>query len=545
MTKILGRDTLKFGVDSRLYLTDWANNGTARRNDFQFRHRVPRAGRTRNPQATEAMHSPAFLLGLPSSGSIAITDAFTAPQIYFAPYLEDDIRVTSKLTLQLGLRWDVQTGRWETHNRLSYFNPNAPSPLASQVGIPGLRGGLEFPNVGGNPRDQQATGWKDVGPRFGLAWKVAPHTVIRGGYTITYLPITMRYMYSSNEGFSATTPFFSSSDGITPVGMFSNPFPGGVIQPAGSVNGLLTNIGNSLNTLLYSDPPGYAQNWSFGLQHELPGNVLLEASYAGSKGTKLPMPVALNTLPAQYLSLGNALLTQVPNPFKPFVGSGALSAATVAEQQLLLPFPQFLGIADGTMDLGSSTYHSLLLKATKRFSHGFSLLASYTNGKLLTDTSGDGAIAASRCHPRFSEPIQPPCGQIIGAGGHLAAICVELHMGVADRARKSSAVPRAEGRGFALRELAGERYHNDFHRTASGDHQFSADNFRSDAAEQQWTKPGEIRGRYQPLERVLHYHRILGARTLSVWRHRTDAAERTSARVQEFRPVRVQELPRD
>jgi hypothetical protein len=389
VTKIKGRHTLKFGVDSRLYLTDWINNGTAG-GTFSFSTAF-----TRGPDAQKGTGGDAFasfLLGYPASGSITILEPFTAPQTYVAPYVQDDIRVTSKLTIHLGLRWDVETPRWETHNRLSYFNPNVTSPLASQVGIPGLRGGLEFLNQGGNPGKQQATDWNNLGPRFGLAWKIAPATVLRGGYTITYLPTTMRYMYSSNEGFSATTPFFSSVDGITPVGTLSNPFPTGVAQPAGSANGLLTNIGAGLNTLLYNDPVGYSQAWSFGVQHEFRGNVLLEASYAGSKGTKLPMPVPLDALPSQYLSLGNALLTQVANPFKPFVTSGSLSAATVTQEQLLLPFPQYLGVADGTMDLGSSTYHSLLLKMNKRFSTGFSVLAVYTAGKLLTDTSGDGAL---------------------------------------------------------------------------------------------------------------------------------------------------------
>ncbi|MEO7653239.1 MAG: hypothetical protein ABIZ80_22505, partial [Bryobacteraceae bacterium] len=311
MTKISGRHTLKFGIDTRMYLTNWVNNGTAG-GTFAFTTAF-----TRGPDAQRGAGGnsfASFLLGYPATGSITILEPFSSPQLYFAPYIQDDIRVTPNLTINVGLRWDIETPRWERYNRLSYFDPDVASPLASQVGIPGLRGGLQFVNQGGNSRKQQATDMNNFGPRFGFAWKALPKTVFRGGYTITYLPLTTRYMNNSNEGFAFTTPFFSSVDGISPVGTLSNPFPSGITPPAGSSRGLLTNVGSALSTLLYNDPVGYGQAWSFGVQREFRGNVLLEASYAGSKGTKLPMPVPLNVLPSQYLSLGNALLTQVANP---------------------------------------------------------------------------------------------------------------------------------------------------------------------------------------------------------------------------------------
>ncbi len=171
--------------------------------------------------------------------------------------------------------------------------------------------------------------------------------------------------------------------------MFSNPFPEGFNRPKGAADGLLSSLGQSFSTLLFDEEQtGYSQQWSWDIQREISADVVLDVAYSGSKGTQLPMPLALNALPTQLLSLGNALLDQVSNPFQPYVSTGTLAAARVTRRQMLLPFPQFGGITSNTSQLGSSIYHSLQLKLNKRLSRGFSFLASYTASKIISDVSG-------------------------------------------------------------------------------------------------------------------------------------------------------------
>ncbi|MEP7361628.1 MAG: carboxypeptidase-like regulatory domain-containing protein [Acidobacteriota bacterium] len=381
-TKIIGRHILKFGTDFRIYHTNWTDN-TAAGGSFSFN-----TGFTRGPNAQSGGGGnsiASFLLGLPSSGSILVTQPFSATSYYDALYVQDDFRISSKLTINLGLRWEVETARTERYNRLSYFDTTVASPLASVS--PGLQGGLMFPGVGGKPRTQHDTDWNNIGPRFGFAWNALPRTVLRGGYGITYSPIQTRYNGTTNIGFSSTTPYFSSLDGVTPVGVLSNPFPNGVAQPPGSADGLLTALGTSFASLVRPGPVAYNQQWSFNIQRELTPNLLFDAAYVGSKGTRLDTTLALDQLNDSYLGLGSALLNQLPNPFAPYVTAGALSNPTATRKQLLLPYPQFLGVS-AHASIGSSIYHGLQLKLNRRFSGGFSILGSFTFGKLIDDTSG-------------------------------------------------------------------------------------------------------------------------------------------------------------
>ncbi len=386
-TKFMGRHFLKFGADYRVYQRNSTNNGNAA-GQFNFN-----TGFTRGPNALTGGGGnsfASFLLGFPASGALNEVGSFAATSLYQAFYLQDDIRVTDKLTINLGLRWEVEMPRDERYNRLSYFNPVIASPLAGPAGIPGLTGGLQFLGADGEKR-QQATDWNNWGPRFGFAYQLRPRTVIRGGYGITYQPIQTRYQSGSSQGFSSSTSVVASLDGgRTPSAQLRNPFPDGFNRPLGSSDGLLSSLGQSFGTLLRDEPVGYVQQFSLNIQQELSSDLLFDIAYSGSKGTRLPMPLSINRLPSNLLSQGQALLAQVANPFQPFVSAGTLSRATITRLQSQLPYPQFGDITANLSQLGSSTYHALQLKLNKRFSHGFSALASYTFAKLLTDTAGSG-----------------------------------------------------------------------------------------------------------------------------------------------------------
>lgn len=384
--KVLGRHDLKFGFDGRRYNADWLVNNTSA-GTFSFN-----TGFTRGPNAltgTGGDAAASLLLGYPASGSISYVDEFNSPQYYAGLYLQDDFKATQTLTINAGLRWEVETPRTEEKNRLSYFNPTVASPLAGPTGITGLEGGLEFLDNGGNSAYQQAIDWNNFGPRFGFAWHPLNKFVTRGGYGVVFLPTTTRFNTASNQGYSTTTNYLATSNGgITPAGSLSNPFPTGVAQPLGSSPGLLSSIGQTFSTLRRNDPVSYAQQWSLSVQESLREDLVFEAAYTGSKGTKLPMPENLNALNSSLLSQGTTLLQTVANPFQPYVTSGGtLSAATVTKLQLMLPHPQFLGITDVGSDIGSSTYNAFTLRLEKRFAHGFSVLTAFTGGKEITDTA--------------------------------------------------------------------------------------------------------------------------------------------------------------
>ena len=384
VTKVMGAHFLKAGIDYRIYLTNWVNNGNAA-GSFSFNTAF-----TRGPDAQRGAGGNAaasFLLGTPASGSLAIVEPFSSPNHYHALFVQDDIRLARNFTLNLGLRWEIERPRTERYDRLSFFDPSVASPVAGAVGLPNLKGALRFVDVDGNPKAQQDTDWNNLGPRVGFAWQAAPRTAVRGGYGITYVPITSRYELTSNQGFSSTTNMLTSSDGgITPAGAYRNPFPTGIVPPLGSKPGLASSIGESFSTLLRNDPVGYSQSWSLDIQRELTSDLLINAAYVGSKGTKLVAPINLNDLPSQYLSLGADLLSSVANPFRSIVTAGTLSAATVTRSQLLRPYPQYLGVSTRS-DIASSIYHGLQARVNKRFRQGFSVLAAYTAGKVITDST--------------------------------------------------------------------------------------------------------------------------------------------------------------
>jgi hypothetical protein len=345
-----------------------------------------------------------FLLGVPASGTIDFMPAISISYRYMGLYFQDDMKVSSKLTLNLGLRYELQTARNERYNRLSWFDTNAPNPLGPQVGIPNLKGGLEFAGVGDNPSRQEITPMNNFGPRFGFAYNMTPNTVLRGGYGVFFLPVTGDDIGRSlgGEGFFATTTFLSSTDGgITPANYLSNPFPNGLIQPTGSSKGLASQLGQDLQTVLRDNRTAYAQEFNFDIQRIAPGNILIDAAYAGNKGSKLPVNIQFNQLPDQFLSQGSALLNQVANPFAPFVSVGTLSQPKVAQGQLLRPFPQFGNVSGNALHAGSFIYHSFQLKVERRFSQGFSFLAAYTVSKNIGDSVS--RLANSIANPGYQD----------------------------------------------------------------------------------------------------------------------------------------------
>ncbi len=305
---------------------------------------------------------------------------------YYGGYFQDDWKLTPSLTLNLGIRYDYNTPWSERFNRITGWDPNSPSPLQ----LPGLNlvGGLDFPGTNGLSRyhfnPDKKTG---VQPRLGFAYAVTDSTALRGGFGLFMGP-TVGSGYNGNgvpgTGFVGSTPWVTTLNGVNPLNLLRNPFPTGFVYATGSSLGLATDLGQSVVAMARHRSTSYAEQWNLDLQHTFFKNLLFDLAYAGSHGVHLYGDYTANQLPDHYLGLGSQLNAQVANPFFGKITTGGLSGSTVAQSQLLVPYPQFTGVTlgDGS-SYGASVYNALELKVERRFSDGASILGSYTWSKLM------------------------------------------------------------------------------------------------------------------------------------------------------------------
>ena len=266
-----------------------------------------------------------------------------------------------------------------------WFEQTAQLPI--NVGFP-VYGGFRFTDS--NTRSPQDVYRRQWGPRVGFAYQMFPKTVVRSAYGIFWLPGAIMETTGDTRApaFSINTPMVTSVDGnLTPFTSLDNPYPDGITNPPGSSQGLLTLLGQdaAANRRYYHS--GYTQQWNFDIQRDLGSNMLLEVTYSGSAGVGLPAgwSTQINQLPDESLSLGSALLQQVPNPFYGLVSTGALAQRTVARSQLLRPFPQFQSLFGEADAVGHSNFHSFAVQFKKRLAHGL-LGFSYTVSKAMGNT---------------------------------------------------------------------------------------------------------------------------------------------------------------
>ena len=390
LTKIAGRHTLKMGAEIRKI--EW-NYGQTNYSSGQFTFST--AFTAQNPQApTGSGYAYAsYLLGYMASGQAQQIAIASQRQWYDGIYFADTFQVTNKLTLNLGLRWEYPGSFSERHDAATVLLPTVSDPLGDKVGLP-LKGLVAVVNTPQYPsRLIHPAKWNLMAPRLGFAYRLNALTVIRSGYGISFLPNDVSFNNGpwtspANQG---TTLVTSTTDGgITPFAVLANPFPNGLIQPPGHTSDITTSlIGSNVNSPVPEQPYPYVQQWNFTVQRQLPGGAALEVGYAGSKGTHLPASSSqTNQISDQYLSMGNALLTKVANPFfgKVPATAGILAQPTVAQGQLLRPYPQHLNVNNPANMAGDSAYHSMQMKLEKRFGSGGTLLATYTFAKLMSNT---------------------------------------------------------------------------------------------------------------------------------------------------------------
>ena len=399
LTKIVNKHSVKFGTQFNVVLN---NYGAPAAPVFNFDSTFTQSNPT-TPSAGQGNGWADVILGYPTSGTVPIPGFFAYSSHYYAVFLQDDWKMTDRLTLNIGGRWDFESPLTERLNRLnSGFAYNTLSPLQ----VPGFRpiyGGLTF--VGGDSRAAYPNDYNNFQPRVGAAFRVNDKTVLRGGVGLYYLPT---FDIPGTQGFSTTTSYVASINGnVTPANNLSNPYPSGIVQATGNSLGTATLLGQSITA-----PFGgrtIPRNWqfSFSIQRQLPGHIMIEAGYVGSRTYQLETDVNIDTVSAAQLAqYGSALNTAVANPFQGRLPGTSLNGATITRMQSLAPYPQYLlsgasanaltgvsltttagvstptgGVIEQYNPIGRTWYNSMQARIEKRFSAGLYFLVSLTISK--------------------------------------------------------------------------------------------------------------------------------------------------------------------
>lgn len=395
---IHGKHMLKAGVDVR----DWRNSFINRVNPSgNFSFSTALTGNPLQPAGT-GVGLATYLLGDVSSASFGIRPFFQSRAWPLALYLQDDWKVSRRLTLNLGIRYDLVFGLKEIHNRHSNFDPYTVNP---ETGMPGV---LTYAGNGGVPGNYINQDRNNFGPRAGFAWDPwgDGKTSIRGAYGLIYLPIESGVIVPDNQnalGFSVDTTLTAPS-GIPQRAFRFSEGPAALLQPLGVAGGPSAFRGQNVRVQNANTSTGYVQQWNFAVQRALWGGWTVQAAYVGSKGVRLfGGNYDMNQLDPKHFALGLSLQDAVPNPFFGKIATGALSGATISRSQSLRPFPDYLTVTTWANNSLPSIYHSLQVSVEKRFSAGLSLLMNYTKAKLISEcfaigggNSGDGCTGEYR-----------------------------------------------------------------------------------------------------------------------------------------------------
>ena len=421
ITKVYSKHTFKFGVDIRRIQYDLVNLG----NNFSFTFGTGWTQQQYNiANSSSGSGLASFLLGLPTAGSVDNNARPSYVYRYNAFYFQDDWKLSRRLTLNLGIRYDVYPAVTERYSRLSNGFSTAVNPInaavqAAEPGFPAVNGGLQFVQPG-NGNSQ--VDWTGIQGRFGLAYQITPKLVFRGGWGRYMLDpsndsmmspaysITTSLVPSANNNETPITP----NSAANPNGILSNPYPSGILQPTGSSLGLQSLLGQSISYFNRNFRLPYVAMFSAGFQYELPGHTRIEASYVGNRSYHLEANESVDVLPLSVrqqcnpLEGGNGTYCdqQMPNPFynlAPFAGTTLGASPTEPRSQLALPYPQFTGVTQDGNNLGKSWYNGLQVTYSVRATAGLNVTVGYTFSKVIEQGnyaateagSGGGSYAAN------------------------------------------------------------------------------------------------------------------------------------------------------
>ena len=405
---LVGAHNMKYGAEYRKYIEDGSRFSTASSPQINFSNTWTRGPLDNSSAAPFGQDFASFLLGLPTGGTMSRPAAYREVSSVMSLYAGDDWRVTTNLTLNLGVRWEIEQPLTEADKRfVSGFDFTTPPPIAAaaeaayaQNPIPEIppaqfkvRGGLLYPDTGG-PEKAWDLNAGNIMPRVGFAWLATPKTSVRGGYGLFYDVLGTNRITVNQVGYSRDTALTPSIDnGQTFRATLANPFPDGLLEPVGSALGLMTNAGLGVSFPYVGDVSNpLTHRWSLGFQRELPWQMLVEATYVGSHSEHLPVTRQLNAVPQQYLSTSpvrddatnNRLSQQVPNPFLGLVPTG-LTGANVSRSQLLRPYPQFTSV-QATETNGLGDYKALQARVERRMANGFTVQMAYAWSRSMIET---------------------------------------------------------------------------------------------------------------------------------------------------------------
>jgi hypothetical protein len=423
MVKVLGRHTLKIGFDGRRYQLRYTNYGNSS-GGFTFGPQFTSAGSgASNPSFGGDLAD--FEFGLPTAGQYDINAEADLRQYYVGAFVQDDWRVNDELTLNLGVRFDIDTPFGEKFGRtVNGFDPTATNSVSgTQLAAPATEtvngdtftvssinslGGLTYPSSNRGAPFQTNSGF--LSPRIGFSYSPKEFnnkTVIRGGFGIFVEPEGVSELstagvvgsseYINQEGFSQSTQYVAANNSSfqTPVGSLSNPFPNGLLQPAGSSLGASTFLGQAISFLAPVEHDPYSERWTLGVQQSVTHSTLLEALYVGNHALHLPVETQnLNAPELQYLTtapyrdqnLATAYAKTVPNPFAGLLpNSSSCNGSTTAFSNLIVPYPQFCSAAvtEENQTIGQSYFDSAIVHIEQRAKHGLTLTANYSFNKLI------------------------------------------------------------------------------------------------------------------------------------------------------------------
>jgi len=388
ITMTRGDHNIRSGLDTRwtnVYNTNYGNAG----GQIDFSRSTFTRSTLNSTSTLEGNAFAAFLLGAPSGGNVPVNLFPHYLWTFVAPWIQDDWRVSSKLSVNLGFRWDFNSPVHEQDDRLNYiFDPSIQNPVGSKVGQP-VQGGLTFLSQNGNPSTPYKYDKNNWQGRAGVAYQINEKTVFRAGYGKYFLNPTGQ---GQTQGFSLSTQLISSNDGNRTVipNILSNPYPNGIQQPPGSALGPLTNLGRGVTFVNPDFVTPSVHQFSIGVQRELPWRVSLEASYVGSRSydvqgnwggfnnTSADFDKQCDITQGGSRSFCDQLITNPYFGVAGFEGTTRFTNATLARSELARPYNAFGGITRTENNFGKMWYDSLQLVANKRWAKGVTMALNYT-----------------------------------------------------------------------------------------------------------------------------------------------------------------------
>jgi len=415
LTKTICRHNLKAGYSFRDF-HKFVASLTSGNGLFTFNGQYTNstgAATSNGPQAIADL-----LLGLPSSASVVINAAKIDQFLHYqALFVQDDIRLSNKLTANVGLRYEYEPGQQESDNRYNVgFDPNISYEFSAATGDIAANGAIVFAGLNGYSKHSPSQSNTKLSPRLGISYEVRPGTVVHAGFGVFYAAVPLSV---ATTGFSQTTNYAPgnvtaaiSSDATGEGAWLSNPFGSTLLAPSGTSFGNLTGVGGAITVPSFHLGYPLVEQYSLDIEKQLSDSIVIKIGYVGAHGRNLPDSVNINQLSdsvlASYAGGTKSLASKVTNPYYAttvagYPSTGIIAQKTVPLAQTLLPFPQFSSITE-TKSVGHSLYNSLALKLQKRFSHGLTSLVAYTWSSNWDNLYGSPVAGLNTLNPNAAAP---------------------------------------------------------------------------------------------------------------------------------------------